>query len=262
MNAKLMIAASSVALVGAVAPSHAASLLIDNFDDIGQVVYDAPESGIGQTDQFGPSGNIIGGYRDLHVNSDANFSTATELRTTEIDGTTLLAFDNDVLVNGRGWVTYGGSNAVTFGPNAMQGDYGTIDVDGLGGINFLLGSVDLTGFLFDIVSVDQDGLYIEIRAWDTSSSDGDSPDAVFSETLPAGGGNPFVRLSQFTGSIDWTAIGALQFFAQTGPDSNVPALDGAIGSIRVEVIPLPAPALLLLAGLGGLGALRLRKRAA
>jgi hypothetical protein len=71
-----------------------------------------------------------------------------------------------------------------------------------------------------------------------------------------------VAFTQFVGNVNWSSIGALQFFAQTGPNSDVPALDGAIGRISVEVIPLPASALLLLGGMGGLGALRLRKKRA
>ena len=88
---------------------------------------------------------------------------------------------------------------------------------------------------------------------------------TYAESLPAGGGNPFVPLAAFSGGpIDWNQVGALQFFAQTGEGNDVPALDGAIGSISVEtgVVPLPASALFLLGGFGALGALRSRRRKA
>jgi hypothetical protein len=129
-------------------------------------------------------------------------------------------------------------------------------------VDLSLGDPTATGFLFEVVAVDLPGWYIEIRAWDTTGGF-----AEYTESLPAGGGNPFVPYAAFTGSIDWSQIGALQFFAQTGEGNDVPALDGAIGRISVEgpdvsVVPLPATALLLLGGIGGLGAMRLRKRKA
>ncbi len=125
------------------------------------------------------------------------------------------------------------------------------------GIDFQTGAG--AGFFFEILTADLAGLYIEIRAWDVGGTL-----ATFAETLPAGGGDPFVPLGAFTGGIDWNQVGALQFFAQSGIDSDVPSLDGSIGSITVEtgmgVIPLPASAFLLLGGLGGLTAFGARRR--
>jgi hypothetical protein len=250
MNVRVGIFAASVALVGLAAPSYAASIVIDNFVDY-QRVADLPQGGDPNNSQV--SGSMIGGYRDLLADTDAGLQGATELVARQrLDGATVLEFNNATETTGRGWVTYDGSNVV--GADATN-----VNTSGLG-VDLLIGPADITGFLFDIYAVDMAGLYIEIRAWDFGSTS-TSADAVFSEVLPAGGGNPFVPFSAFTGSVDWTNVGALQFFAQTGPDGNlIPALDGAIESIRVEVIPLPAPALLLLGGLGGLGALRLRKK--
>lgn len=253
MNYRLLSAAASCALLVGAAPSFAASILIDDFS-VDQGVEDAPDAVTPSNSQAGPDGSIIGGYRDLLADTDP-------VRGVELPGGTglraitgVLQFNNDDEVTGRGWVTYDGSNVV--GSSSTN-----IDTGGLGGENLLLATEDLTGFLFDIVTVDLPGLYIEIRAWDTlGTNDGSSPDAIYTENLPAGGGNPFVPFSAFTGTIDWTSIGALQFFAQTGENSDIPALDGAIDRISVSVIPLPAPALLLLGGLGGLGALRLRRR--
>ena len=240
MKNGLLAATASVALLVGGTPLLAATLLIDNFDDE-QRVEDAP--GVGN--QVGPTANIIGGYRDLLAESDAPQAGATELGA--LNG--VLEFNNDAQVTGRGWVTYDGANFVGNDPLS-------VDTAGLGGLDFFDGAG--AGFLFDIVAVDLAGIFIEIRAWDIFNNM-----VTYAESLPAGGGNPFVPLAAFSGGpIDWNQIGALQFFAQTGENNGVPALDGAIGSISVEtgVVPLPASALFLLGGFGALGALRSRRR--
>jgi hypothetical protein len=240
MKNGLLAATASVALLIGGTPLLAATLLIDNFDDAQRV-----EDGPGIANQVGPSANIIGGYRDLLAQSDATEDGATELAASG----GLLRFNNDVLTAGRGWVTYDGSNFV-------GNDDTNVDTAGLGGIDFFEGAG--AGFLFDIAAVDLPGIFIEIRAWDIFDNL-----VTYAESLPAGGGNPFVPLAAFSGGpIDWNRIGALQFFAQTGEGSDVYALDGAIDSISVEtgVVPLPASALFLLGGFGALGALRSRRR--
>jgi hypothetical protein len=249
MNLRVISAAVSAAIIGSAMPAMAASILIDDFGT-DQRVEDLPSVGATNNSQVTGS-DIIGGYRDLLVETDTSSTDAAEL----IARNDILEFNNVTQATGRGWVTYDGSNVV--------GDAsGNVDTSGLGGIDLSMGDDSATGFLFDVVAVDLPGWYIEIRAWDTSGGF-----AEYTETLPAGGGNPFVSFASFTGTVDWSQIGALQFFAQTGPDNDVPALDGAIGRISVEgpdvnVIPLPASALLLLGGMGGFGALRLRKRKA
>jgi hypothetical protein len=265
MKVRVISAAVSAAIIGSAAvPATAASILIDDFDDAQRVV-DLPQGGDGTSSQA--AGGMIGGYRDLFAETDAGLVGGTELIARDrpdAGGTTVLEFNNATNVTGRGWVTYDGVNAVGTTPTSVNTSGLT---DGSGGIDLSLGDESASGFLFDIFAVDQPGLYIEIRAWEYGAAVGDA--ALFTELLPAGGGNPFVPFAAFTGTdIDWSNVGALQFFAQTGADGNlVPALDGAIDNISVEgpdvsVVPLPASALLLLGGMGGLGALRLRKRKA
>lgn len=245
MKHRLLAAAASAALLVGATPLLAATIIIDNFNDA-QRTEDSPGPGSVNNSQVGPSANILGGYRDLLAQTDATGQEdATELRALN----SRLEFNNDVEVTGRGWVTYDGANVVGTDPD-------NVDSAGLGGVDFFEGSG--AGFLFEILSVDLPGIYIQIKAWDIFDNM-----VTYAESLPAGGGNPFVPLSAFSGDpIDWNQIGALQFFAQTGENNNVPALDGAIGSISVEtgVIPLPASAFLLMGGFGALGALRLRRR--
>jgi hypothetical protein len=243
MHYRVITAAVSAAVIGSAAPAMAASILIDDFN-VDQRVEDLPRAGEENFSQVS-GGDIIGGWRDLLVETDSGSLDAAEL--VARDG--ILEFNNVTGATGRGWVTYDGADAV-------EDDSTNVNTSGLGGEDLFQGGL-ATGFLFEIVDVDLPGWYIEIRAWDTAGGYSE-----YTESLPAGGGSPFVPYALFTGDVDWSTIGALQFFAQTGETNDVPALDGAIGRISVEVVPLPASALLLLGGMGGLGALRLRKRKA
>jgi hypothetical protein len=263
MNVRVISAAVSAAIIGSAMPAMAASILIDDFVT-NQDTWDLPDEDDGTPGVHSEiaAGEAIGGYRELAVQTDGRLGLKDEADTTLVVRDGALTFNNDDLVTGRAWVTYDGQDAST--------DPNVVNSTGLNA-NLLLGPTDATGFLFEVLSADAQ-ISIEIRAWDRLG-DNTGPDAVFAEILPAGGGNPFVPFAAFSGTIDWSQIGALQFFAQSGPcGPSTPAaqcvnglagsLDGSIGRISVEVIPLPAPALLLLGGLGGLGALRFRKRKA
>ena len=246
MDMKILTAAASAALLMGVGQASAATVVIDNFD-LDQRVEDAPGPGETTNSQVGPSAGIIGGFRDLLVDTDEEGQQdATEL----VAQNSQLEFNNDTGVTGRGWVTYDGSNVVGTDPD-------NVDTNGLNGIDLYGGPIG-GGFNFEVIESDAE-IFIEITAWDITSAM-----VSFSELLPAGGGNPFVPFAAFSGDagFNWNQVGALQFFAQSGDESSVPSLDGAIGSITVEtgVIPLPASAFLLLGGVGGLSALGARRR--
>jgi hypothetical protein len=149
MNFRVLTAAVSAAVIGTTAPALAASILIDDFGT-NQRVEDEPLS-TGNASQVS-GGDIIGGYRDLLVQTDQGLEAGSVLVARQGQ----LEFNNDVSVTGRGWVTYDGSNEV-------GGSAGNVATSGLGGIDFLIGPESLTGFLFEIVDVDLPGFYIEIR---------------------------------------------------------------------------------------------------
>jgi hypothetical protein len=126
MNFRILAAAVSAAAIGSAAPAMAASILIDDFN-VDQRVEDQPRMG---EDNFGQvsGGDIIGGWRDLLVETDSGSLDAAEL----VARDSILEFNNVTGATGRGWVTYDGSNTV-------GDDASNVDTSGLGGEDLFQG---------------------------------------------------------------------------------------------------------------------------
>jgi hypothetical protein len=236
MNWKIFTAAASAALLAGGGQAAAAVISIDTFSTP-QAVADDPFAEQPQGSEI-VAGEALGGFRDLYVETDddGNFA-ATTLEVS--DGN--LSFNNESGVTGRGWVTYDGGD----------GNPLTVDTDGLGGVDLEDGPG--AGFFFEVVRLDLP-FQVTIMAWDLSDMT-----TMFTAEVSATG-DPFLPLAAFSNpDFDWNNVGALQFMADSNGTANV---DATIGSISVEtgVIPLPASALLLLGGLGGLSAFGMRRK--
>lgn len=71
--------------------------------------------------------------------------------------------------------------------------------------------------------------------------------------------DPKLFFSQFTGTADFNDVATLSFSISSAYPGGFDGVDGSLNSISISAIPLPAAGLLLMAGLGGLAALRRRK---
>lgn len=233
MQPRVLATALATALAFGPVQASALPLLIDDFT-ASQRVSSIAGSGLTDTSQIAAP-TALGGYRDLQVLTGGASIDATDLRTEA----GILSFSNNALETGEGWITYDGDD-----------DPGSVDTTGLGGINFLIGPDPF--FDFEVISSDA-LLYISVTAWDMSGNT-----AFYEETLPPLSElETTLPLSDFTlaGAFDWSSIGALQFYVQA-PGPN---LDGALSEITLNAVPLPASALLLLGGLGGLAAFGARR---
>jgi len=230
MYVKTLGLATAVAFGFSGVAASAATLLIDGFDT-DQRVIDVPGPGLVNSSEIaGPA--ILGGFREMSTATQGGSVDATELR---VAGSNL-SFSNITGVQGSGVITYDGVGAT-----------------GLGGIDFTLGGSN-PFFAFEIIDFDRD-VEISVDVRDTNGLT-----ATYFESL-SGGFSPNLSFTQFTldAGFDFTSVDALSFLVSSLNTQT--AVDGAIGSIRIEAtpVPLPASALLLLGGIGGLTALRRRK---
>ncbi len=190
--------------------------------------------------------SIIGGCRYLQVAT----SQGQEGTSLGVD-LGALSFANGPVSTGTGWIIYdanGDRTGADFVAEVNGVDFeASVFKSGLGGADLLRGQE--TGF-FTITPAEFDQtagdvLNFSAFAWDTFGN------AVsYFEEVNLVSFSPILGYNEFAGDAGfrWDSIGALAFRV----DSRNVAFDGQITSITATPIPLPASALLLLGGLGGM----------
>ncbi|MGM0583556.1 MAG: VPLPA-CTERM sorting domain-containing protein [Pseudomonadota bacterium] len=220
--------------------SHA--LVIDTYDTEQTVQH---VNGVGEDQEnevFAPE--ALGDYRHLYAENKTGTDDGTLL---SVNGG-VLNFSNSNVSAGIGYITYDGAGGFD-GPGGAPVQFGTKLAD------FLVGPEPFMDFNVDSYEANLD---VQIRVWDTTGNV-----MFYTEILPpAGAFEPALPLDDFSlesgGSFDWSSVGAVQFRVES--EVTTGGYDGSISDVTVNAIPLPASALALVGGLGGIAALRRRRK--
>jgi hypothetical protein len=267
---RFLSAVAAVALAGSFSGSAATAstitITIDDFE-VEQTVIAAQQGNPASGTVSGPEANIIGGVRHMQVETfDLGGETGTpapvpggrQTGTIFNAEASALDFANDPTSIGTGWLVYDATTDRTGLPTPAQVaglEFGaSVNRFGLNA-DLLLGMP--TGyFTFTAENFDQlqpNALTFSAFAWDMLGNT-----VGYYEEIDPATFSPILGYGEFRanwndpgsglGGFDWGQVGALAFRV----DSTQRAFDGQITGITATPIPLPASALLLLGGLGGL----------
>ncbi len=233
---KLFGAAAALALMAPVA-ANAAVITIDDFNltnqEVTSLVFNPPPLDSSEL----AASEAIGGARDMQAINNTGATDGTNLR---VAGGAL-SFSNIATSRGQGVLSYDG----------LDGDAKTLDTDGLGGVDFLSVGVQ-AAFVLDVIEADA-ALEYTITVTDIFS--GVSTFAgVIAEDLD--GDREIALLADFTGTADFSKVGAVEFLFNA-PVNN---LDAAFDNISVASVPVPAALPLFVSSMIGLGLLGRKRR--
>ncbi len=222
--------------------AQAAPITIDSFDTASHNA-DAPIGPIPSSSEVA-GGGILGGYRDIEV--DAQTASPSFFETSaEANGGGTLQFENGVGVHGKATFTWDGND------NPLA-----VDTTGLGGVDLTDGGTN-NAFGLDIILIDQPGLEIMFTVWSTSGV------STFTQISgPAGPSTLHFDFSAFTGTADFTDVGAIQLMLTSSQNDGIDAEIDLLEATNTSPVPVPAALPLMAGAIGGLfGLNRLRRRA-
>ena len=220
--------ASTVLLGVGNAQANAKNIFIDEFIDFqGVETTDKPTYG-----QVGPTGNILGGYRDIFVEIAEKKRNRKRLGSDIFVEDGEASFNNDAYVTGAGRIRWDGDN-----------DSETLNPQGLGGIDITQGNLD--SLLMDVIFADL-GLNMTFTIYDMKSNSS-SLSRILNSSISTSQEEAFL-FQDFVGTADFTNVGAIEL-GISGPES----IDAVIGSVRIsQSTPVPEPSSIL--GLLAIGA--------